>query len=62
MLMSFFKPKKNLTENTPPFEQAQSGNRKVIMMLFDALREDFVEFDSDTHTYIDNEASYAYKG
>ena len=31
-------------------------------MLFDALREDFVDFDSETHTYLDPEASYAYKG
>ena len=31
-------------------------------MLFDALREDFVEFDPETHTYLDPEASYAYKG
>ena len=60
--MSFFKPQKDLTDNTPPFEQAQSGNRKVIMMLFDALREDFVEFDPDTYTYIDTESSDAYKG
>ena len=62
MLMSFFKPQKDLTDNTPPFEQAKSGKRKVIMMLFDALREDFVEWDPDTHTYIDTEADYAYKG
>ena len=32
------------------------------MMLFDALREDFVEWGPDTHTYIDTEADYAYKG
>ena len=60
--MSFFKPKANLTDNTPPFEKAQAGGRKVILMLFDALREDFVEFDSDTHTYLDPGASYAYTG
>ena len=60
--MSFFKPKVDIRDNTQPFDKAQSGGRKVILMLFDALREDFVEFDSETHTYLDSEAAYAYKG
>ena len=32
------------------------------MLLVDALREDFVEFDTNTSLHLDAEASYAYKG
>ena len=62
VMIGFFKPKLNLTNHTEPFEKESKSDRKVIMLLVDALREDFVEFDTNTHLYLDTEASYAYKG
>ena len=62
VMMGFFKPKLNLTNHTDPYEKSGKGDRKVIMLLVDALREDFVEFDTKTKTYLDKESSYTYKG
>jgi hypothetical protein len=31
-------------------------------MLFDAMREDFLEWPEDTSLYLSDEASYSYKG
>ncbi len=42
-------------------KHAKSG-RKVIFMLFDAMREDFLEWPEDTSLYLSDEASYSYKG
>ena len=61
-MLGFFRPKLTLLEHTDPYETEYESDRKVIMVLFDALREDFVEFDSDTHLYLDAEADYAYHG
>lgn len=46
-LKGFFKPKLNLDEKSKPYGIAKgAGKRKVILLLADALREDFVEFDT----------------
>ena len=60
--MGFFRPKLALAEHSEPFETGYDSDRKVIMLLVDALREDFVEFDTNASLYLDPEASYAYKG
>ena len=39
-----------------------TSKRKVILLLADALREDFVEFDTNTFTYLDPNRHGAYKG
>ena len=62
VMNGFFKPKLNLNNHSEPFGQASKSDRKVIMLLVDALREDFVEFDTNDNLYLDQEASYAYKG
>ena len=61
-MMGFFKPKLELTNHSEPFEKDSISDQKVILLLVDALREDFVEFDSNAHLYLDADASYAYKG
>ena len=40
------KPKANLEDKTPPTQLGKTQKRKVILLLVDALREDFVEFDT----------------
>ena len=53
VMNGFFKPKLNLNNHSEPFEQASKSDRKVIMLLVDALREDFVEFDTNDNLYLD---------
>ena len=43
-LMAFFKQKVILTYKTQTAENAEPSDRKLIVLLIDALREDFVEF------------------
>ena len=62
VMLGFFRPKLALIDHSEPFETDYDSDRKVVMLLVDALREDFVEFDTNTHTYLDSEADYAYKG
>jgi len=57
MLNGMFLQKQSLSINTPPQDNHESNNRKVIMLLVDALREDFVEFDDSSQHLIDMEAS-----
>jgi len=42
--MAFFKQKEILTYKTQTAENAEPSDRKLIVLLIDALREDFVEF------------------
>ena len=61
-LSSFFKPKASLlnaAELTPEYE---APGKKVIYMLFDALREDFVEWPNGEQPYLDTSENYAYRG
>ena len=46
-LMGFFKPRATLTEHSPVTEDHSAPGRKVIYMLFDALREDFLQWPDD---------------
>ena len=43
-LMAFFKQIEILTYKTQTAENAEPSGRKLIVLLIDALREDFVEF------------------
>ena len=47
---------------TPARIMKSESDRKVIFLLVDALREDFVQFDEGTHQYLDSESPSAYKG
>ena len=59
----FMKPKALLTETSQLVESKHAGKgRKVIFMLFDALREDFVEWPEDQTLNIEEDSNYAYKG
>ena len=43
-LMGFFKQKAILHNKTPAFTKNYKNDNKVIILLIDALREDFVDF------------------
>ena len=58
----FFRQKAMLKDQTPPYTTVNKSDRKVIFLMVDALREDFVEFDTNTHRYLDLDSQYAYKG
>lgn len=60
-LRGFFKPKLNLDDKSPTLK-SDGRKRKVILLLADALREDFVEFDTGMHRYLDLNRHGAYKG
>ena len=61
MLNGMFLQKHSLTNTTPPQDKTKANNRKVVMLLVDALREDFVEFDNSSKHLIDMDAS-SFKG
>ena len=58
----FFVPRTKLTEVSPMTQEHEKPGRKVIFMLFDALREDFLEWPEKQSLNLDSEASYAYQG
>ena len=61
-LMGFFK-QKELLENKTANPDGIRNDRKVLMVLVDALREDFIDYGDDKVTkLIDHEAPYAYHG
>jgi hypothetical protein len=49
-----------LLPNKSPVDVDPPKDRKVILMLCDALREDFVEFDDRAHTRLDPDADTAF--
>lgn len=63
-LRGFFKPKYNLDNKTPlkSHYKSQPNRQKVILLLADALREDFVEFDTNMNRHLDLDRYGAYKG
>ena len=62
-MLGFFGKRAAHYANTPPYEPQQPTNdRKVILLCLDALREDFVEYDADTHTNLDPDSANAYTG
>ena len=61
-LQGFFRQKAVLANKSPAPQPTVHNNRKVIMMLVDALREDFVEFEDPTHTRIKPEMPDHFKG
>jgi len=46
-LKGFFKPKTPIIDFTPMAEKYEARGQKMIFMLFDALREDFVSWPGD---------------
>jgi len=62
-LMGFFK-QKELLENKTPNPLHERNDRKVVMVLVDALREDFIDFGPEhgLDLLIDPAESVAYKG
>lgn len=61
MLHGMFMQKQSMTNTSEPQDKPKRNNKKVVMLLVDALREDFVEFDDSSEHLIDMEAS-TYKG
>lgn len=61
--MGFFK-QKELLENKTPNPNHERGDQKVVMVLVDALREDFIEWPKDhgLDLLIDPNEELAYKG
>ena len=60
-LTGFFKPKPELKEKSQLLPEHSAPGRKVIYVLFDALREDYIEWPNDEQPNLDPEAGYAYK-
>ena len=59
----FFREKTMLTDKSPPRgSNPENSDRKVILLLADALREDFVEFPENVDTYLKHDDPMAYKG
>jgi hypothetical protein len=52
-LQGFFRQKAVLTNKTAPPQPTINNDRKVILMLVDALREDFVLFNESAPTRLD---------
>jgi len=50
-MQGFFRPKAILDNKTEPERYPAENERKVIMFLVDALREDFVELDATALKY-----------
>ena len=63
-LMAFFKQKEILTNKTNTAVNAEPSDRKLILLLIDALREDFIDFGSQdvSSLRIDPSSESAYKG
>lgn len=61
-LMGFFKQKAILHNKTPAFTKYDKNDNKVIILLIDALREDFVDFGANNklNLKLNSEADYAY--
>jgi hypothetical protein len=59
---AFFKQKHNLRNIAEPASHKSNTKQKVILLLFDALREDFVETPPEFNRYLDLERPSAYKG
>ena len=49
VMNGFFRQRALLTDTTPARILPSKSDRKVIFLMVDALREDFVEFDTDTY-------------
>jgi len=57
MLHGMFMQKSSMNNTTEPHDKHSKNRNKVVMLLVDALREDFVEFDDSSEHLIDMEAS-----
>ena len=58
----FFRQRALLLDKSNQRILPSKSDRKVIFLMVDALREDFVEFDEKTPRFLDLDAPYAYKG
>jgi hypothetical protein len=60
-LQGFFRQKAVLSNKSPPPQPTIPNDRKVILLMVDALREDFVHFDDNEWTRVGEMAS-KYRG
>jgi len=51
-LQGFFRQKAVLSNKSPPPQPTIPNDRKVILLMVDALREDFVHFDDNEWTRV----------
>lgn len=62
-LDGFFREKTILMDKSSPrLQEPKNSQRKVILLLADALREDFVEFPDNIDTYLNTTSPMAYTG
>lgn len=63
-MQGFFRPKAILENKTEPERYPRENERKVIMLLVDALREDYVEFDEKSfkHAHLTPDMPSDFKG
>jgi hypothetical protein len=61
-LQGFFRQKAVLSNKSPAPQPTIPNDRKVILMMVDALREDFVHFDDNEWTRVGEMSSSKYRG
>lgn len=61
-LNGFFRERTTLTDSSELKEKHYEPGRKIIYLLFDALREDFCEWPDDVKTNLETEPFQAYQG
>lgn len=61
-LSSFLRPRHIITETAELAPEHSEPGRKVIFILYDALREDYIEWPGNEMPNLDPNASYAYTG
>lgn len=61
-LSSFFKPRAMMSEHSRFGTKHAKNGRKVIYMLFDAMREDFIDWPAESQLFLENNATYSYTG
>ena len=61
-LSGFLRPRHIITETAELKPEHSEPGRKVLFILYDALREDYIEWPNDKMPNLDPNASYAYKG
>lgn len=59
-LNGFFKPRAMLPDHSRLGTKHAKNGKKVIYMLFDAMREDFIDWPEETALFLESNATYAY--
>ena len=61
-MSGFSKPRHMILQNSEPGPEHEAPGRKVLFILFDALREDYIEWPGDKQPNLDPNAPYAFTG